>query len=585
MTLDIILDSVVKEDLPRVQEILRDTQQKPAATTLYHGILQYFSEGKRNTPEQLRYLDVYEQALAVFRASALELRKAMDVRTLEQRLAVQKNALQALHHMRASVSSPLSSQDADSEEITELAREITDAVFFSNRYALSFAGNVGLALLGGKQSPVSTMIGLGKEYDASTDRDFLTGELTNMASSHLFQQSKEKHLRGEKPNDADIAYVLRGVFTSWINQFSWDTFRDIATKRNISEVTLRYGNCSLKHGMFKQKYDVVSVDDKFMDVRKEDVIGNQELGNVLWSSFMKLACYDHERRKNPFDPPNSLFIFGEPGCGKTFNVHASIRFFSEFCKEHGISFKGILHSTTDYASHYQNKTANALAELGREIRDFPGIVAMYVADADNIFPSRKDDMRIEQKQVQSVYFKMFDGSMIPRNGKFLPIFDANYVEGIDDATKSRIFARTVQMKRFEKPEQFAELLQRTLTKGLETSLLQESEWNELGVYLLSTPLSNREIDHVVKDLRGRLEVPQEMVHHTFEQKIEYRNAELKKILTLEEIRKAFDTYIATRMEIERASREAKLREDAERFALYLTIKNPGTLEQAAPTGA
>ena len=547
--------------LLRVQEIAN--RMAPSAN-LYESVVEELSQGTRNTPGQIKYLEAFETALAVFRAASYELRKKMDVLTLEQRLGSQQQALEARHLANTL---PYSSAEKDADT-AELQKAITDAVFLSNRYALYFAGNIGLSLLDSSGATVTSNLTFGQN-DASQDRDELTRELSRLTTKKLIELAAEKSKRGQENDDATCKETLEATFTSWVNQFDWRTFEDIAKARGIAETTLRQGNYSLKAGEFKRKYDVVVIDDKFMGIKKEDVIGGQELGDIIWDNLIKLSAYSHEMKRNPYNPAKVIFTYGAPGCGKTFTAHALIRSFGELCRTKGIPFWALTHSTTDYASHYQNKTANELSALAERIKDFPGAVAMYVADADNLFHSRKDpNITVEQQQTLGVYFKMFDGQLIPKNGKFMAIMDANYIEGIDDATKSRLFDEIVEMKRFSTPEQFAELSRRTLTKGLETHLLKDVEWLEIGKFLLNSPLSNREIDHVIGRLRRDFKVPEDMVGKLFEEHERYRNEKMSGV-TKDYILEKFEGYSKTRMEIDRASYEARRTEDYARFQMAL----------------
>lgn len=580
MIKEITLDAMMNEESRAVQCVVRDEQRYLAQSqnyqptdSLYRFILKNIAENTRNTAQQLTYFEAYERALAVFRLGSVELRKEMDIITLEQRLAAQES-------IRVQRGLPQLGKEKE-----PLYREVSDAIFFSNRYALAFAGHVGLAFLGSKPLQDMKKLGtFGEQYDSMPDKDVLTARLTQMNRADLAQRLKERQAQNEKMTDADLKEMFEGIFTSWINQFSYATFTDIARQRGVEGTALRWNTYSMKDGEFKQKYDLVIVDDKLIKAKKEDVMGNTEFGDVLWSSMLKLACYDHEHTANPFNPPSVIYTYSEPGAGKTFVSNAFMQSFSEFCKEKGIACWLLAHSTTDYASHYQNKTANELAALGTKIRDFPGIVVMYAADIDNIFQSRKDErMTAEQQQAQSVYFKMFDGSMIPKNGKFMAIMDSNYVHGIDDATKSRIFDVMLELKRFDKPEHFAALIERKLTKGLETKLLAPEAWNKIGSWLLASPLSNREIDHVTNQLRGKLSVPESLVTAPFTEKVAYRNKQLQELLTKDSVISAFQAYIDTRMEIDRKARESLFQEDHDRFVNALSQKHVPTTP-SAPSG-
>jgi hypothetical protein len=152
--------------------------------------------------------------------------------------------------------------------------------------------------------------------------------------------------------------------------------------------------------------------------------------------------------------------------------------------------------------------------------------------------------------------------------------DANYIDNIDDATKSRLFDEILELKRFGKPEQFAEYSRRILSKGVDTLEIPGEEWNKVGAYLLDSPLSNREIGHVLAQLRRGYDVPEEMVSASFEDKVAYRNQQMAG-LTSDFIVGKFEHYVQTRMEIERASIEAQRKDAAARFLSMLKQEKGG----------
>ncbi len=565
---EISLDEQVLLETDSVKEIIKTTDiiGKPRRQkTFYSTIIEEISNGTRNTPAQVSYTQAFEGSLAVFRAAALELRKGMDILTLEQKLK----------SIEVEAQNP--EADKKNSEIVALKKEIADAIFFSNRYALYFAGQVGLALLDSNRAEeVKTLFTFGAKNDISKNRDDLTTDLARVTTKDLITVLSDKKAKREDVSDDDIKYVLEATFTSWINQFNWQTFEETAKKHHIDTTKLKFSDYSLTGSDFKKKHTEVRLDERFMQVFKEDVVGSEGFGNMLWDNLIKLGTYDFERKENLYSPASVIFIFGEPGGGKTYTCHAYIRSFAELCRQKCIPVWAFTHSTTDYASHYQNKTSNELAALAKEISDYQGIVVMYVADADNIFQSRKDPrLTAEQQQTLGVYFKMFDGTLIKKDGRFMAIMDANYIEGIDEATKSRLFDEIIELKRFDKAEHFAELSKRSLTKG--TSLIvTDPEWLEIGQYLLKSPLSNREIGHVVKKLRREFEkVPESMLGKPYEEHLKYRNEQLKN-LTKGKIIEGFENYITTRMEIERASYESLRKDDTMRFLQYLAEKGSNT---------
>jgi len=513
---------------------------------VYRIVLEMFSGGTKNTPAQLQCLSSLEEAIGIFSLASLELRKAMDILSLEQRLS----------HL-----------EPDTAEHDELQSRISEAVFLSNRYALQIAGYTGLALLGGSKAETTKNLTFGM-YDTSKNRQQLSGMLASQVASDL------RLLRSEK-DDETLRFALEAIYTTWINQFQYDTHKDIAAREGIGGMAIQYKGYTMKDGVFSQRFDVVDVDEKFMDVTREDVVGNTEMGQVLWNNMLKLAAYDPERKENPYDPAGVIFMYGDPGTGKTFTVHGYVQSLADLCRQKGIPLWAFTHSTTDYASHFQNKTANELAALAEKINSFPGIVLMYVADADNIFLSRKDErLSAEQRQTLSVYFRMFDGSLIPRNGKFVSIMDANYIDGIDDATKSRLFDEIVHAQRFTDAADFAELSKRILTKGGNKEYMPAEDWQSIGEYFLASPLNNREITHICRQIRREFTVPEDLIGRPYAEHVAYRDEQLGRLITRENIISQAENYIKSRMEIERRSGEAKLMDGLQRFLSYLEVEHP-----------
>jgi hypothetical protein len=532
---EVVLDRAVEEEVGPVRALIASAAGGDGRT-LYGVTLEDLALGTRNTAAQLACLEAFERAVAVFRCAALSLREAMDVLTLEQRRAATSEA-------------DLPVPD--------------DAVFFSNRYALYLAGQVGLAELGEAPAAVERVFAFGEGHRASKDRDALASLLAATTADRLRRVTADPE--STSLGDDRLRHVFQAVFTAWCRQFNWETWQETAAATGTARLTLRLGPYSVRAGEFRRRAETVEVDERLMHVTRSDVIGCETFADTLWRNLRMLACYDAERGANPFDPAFVIFTYGAPGGGKTFVSHAHIRSFVDLCRERGQAAWAMTHSTTDYASHFQNKTQNELAALATRINAFPGPVVLYIADADNIFQSRKDPrLSSEQYRTLAVYLKMFDGTLIPRNGKFLAIMDANYIDGIDDATKSRLFDEIVELPRFERAEDFADLVRRTLGP----LALSEEEWLAVGRHLLASPLSNREIGHVVKRLRRGFEIPDRVFELSFTEQAAFRDRQLS-TLTRATILEQFDSYISTRMEIERKSAEERAREDQLRFLQFL----------------
>ncbi len=564
---------------------------------IYDVVIKEFSEGTCNSFEQIKYLDAFSQAVSVFRQVSKELRENMGVDTLESMLSSQANALSAyadkhqgngtdLTGVRAELdrlraigrgekvgesklgkggSGDGQPEDADylkaREDLEGTARDLSDAVFFSNRYALNFAGQVGLALLDMEQSKAESRYRFG-DFDNSQEKDELASKLASFAGERLSTVVGEKKAKNEDITDDTMKEIMQNIFTSWINQFNWDVkpMQDIASNYNLADITLRQGNFSMKAGEFKRKYDVVVIDDKLMNVTKDDCIGAEgkykdgdpKLGSLVWNAGKILYGYNHDTRKNVRGrPPFVIFSYGEPGCGKTFISHAYMRSLANQFRDGGKPIWIATHSVTDYASHFQNQTANALQEWGNKIRNFPGVVIAYIADADMVLHSRQDpNMTVEQMQTTSVYMKMFDGTMISKkDGRVMFIMDANYIDNIDPATQSRIFDKTAKVRNFENPSEWA-ALSKMLIAGKYDGVIPVTnpEWDRIGEMILDTQLSTREVTNVLGQVVGDMEWPEDKWYCSDEESVELVNQHLSGV-TYGSIVQTFDKYCSTRHDI------------------------------------
>lgn len=544
---EIRLDEDIASELVATQKLI-------ASEFVYKTIVDELCSGTRNTPAQLSCLDALEQSIAVFRTASLQLRKGMDVLTLEARLSAAQQA------------------QPTPAEVGSIQQTINDAVFFSNRYALHLAGKIGLELLQSQPANVSKKFSFGGKYDTSKDRDVLSKCLARITNDDLRYIIDEKRKAQEDLNDECLLHTLEAVFTTWANQFRWESWKEIAQKHNAQEITLAYDRFSIKEGNFKQQHSQVRMGD-FKQCKAEDVISPGQLGAAIEDALVGLSFYNHEKRSNPDNVPFVMFVYGAPGCGKTFTAHAYIQSFAEMCKLKGKALWARTHSVTDYASHYQNLTANRLREFAEEIIKFPGMTVVYVSDADTIFQTRKNPhMTAEAKNTLDVYMRMFDGTLIPKNGKVLWIMDANFIDGIDDALKSRIFDKIINVERWQEKECFALYARRLICKGSQKE--PGVDWDKVGQYLLESQLSNREIDNVITGLRQGTQRKWAEMGQEYNIRVK-RGEEHLASLTTERIIAAFGAYVAERVSMDIASREALVSEDVGRFLNNLSKQPPG----------
>ncbi len=537
------LDEKVSAALNEVMAIIKnpDNLHFGDSSSLYSIVIEQLSDGTRNTPEQLEYLAAYEKALAVFKSASLELRKEMDILTLEKRASNRKKPGSA---------DPLESR-------------IRDAVMFSNRYGLFIAGHIGLNLLNMNKDGNTELKKQFEDYESVQDHEQVARYLAVSSRDHVGSMLEKKKAEGSKLSDDDLKFFLGNLFTSWINQFKWQTFKDIAESFGMDEITVSYGNCSVKAGEFASRSSLIRVDEKIKNVRLDEIVNSKDFVNKLKSSVERLFWYDFETETNVASPPFVIFTYGSPGGGKTIIAQAVMRYAIDLAKQHSIPLWALTHSPVDYASHYQNLTAIQLNGIADEIRNFPGLAVMYVADAHHVFVSQSDpDLKQEQRQTLSVYYKMFDGTLIPKNGRVMVIMDANYIENIDEATRSRVFDMILELPRFSRPEDFADLVKMMLVKASHgTVSLKDSDWLEIGKYVLDSEFrfSNREITHVLGEVARAYEAPVALIGAPLNEKIEFVKGQLSG-LNKDNIISEFEKYARTRMLLDRESAEEMMRE-------------------------
>jgi hypothetical protein len=607
MKKEISLEEEVKNDLDNVRKIITSSRVENN-DNFYSTIAQLFTDGVRNTD---KYLNAFETALSIFDTASTRIRTDMDIYTLEQRnrsinksideriKSLQENMDQSLDtitkaYMSKDIQKVLEEvKETSMTEVIELSKDISDGIFMSNRYSLYFAGLVGLELLGINKKDTNQMFSFGATNDISKKSDDLSSILSKEATKKIQKLIYTKKEKNEKVPESELKDTLGYLFTSWVNQFSWDTFKDIAENHDLTDSQIKYENFSITNGQFKQKHDTIEFDDRVMNISREDVLGisgydieipdNKTVEEVLSGSRLlartlednigKTLFWDNERKINPANPVGKIFTHGGPGTGKTYTAHAFFRYGGDIAKQYNKALKALTLNITDFASHYQNQSANKLAEIMYEISAFPGSVLMYIADVDTILQNRASEPTQEQQQIMSVLFKLFDGSVIP-NGKMLAVMDANYIERIDNAYKSRLFDKMIGLTRWDNPEDFGELVKRTLTKNTEGIILKDQDWLDVGTYLLNTELSNREIGHVVNQLKGGYTMPLTLLNEPHEKIIEYRNEQLKSV-NKDKIIDKFGNYINTRMEIERKSHEAKMKQKASQLLVDIKTEYDG----------
>lgn len=301
---------------------------------------------------------------------------------------------------------------------------------------------------------------------------------------------------------------------------------------------------------------------ELMPVTVDDVVGNQEALEAGLKLARAVASYDVATRRNPRAVDNPvLFILGSPGCGKTVTAHAVGRSFLELCREADVPARFRVIRRTDWASHYQNKSASDLLRIFREeVFGFHGVAGAYWPDIDTAFAARSDpDIRVEEKANLATLFGLLDGTVGPRNGQWFLICDANYMQ-MDEAVTSRLTQDPKIARGPETEADYVRLLRDVKLRGWRELLPSDGAWPAIGERLRVAGLSGRAVAAIAGRVAAELQDVPELPGFfklSYEEKRQALRAAARPV-NAERVLAHVDHYV-------RFEREAAARSHRERF--------------------
>lgn len=246
---------------------------------------------------------------------------------------------------------------------------------------------------------------------------------------------------------------------------------------------------------------------ELLPVWPEDVVGNQEYLAAGLRLARDVAGYDFEVGRNPKKLNPVLFGQGSPGCGKTITAHAIGNFFLKYCKERGVAARFLVIRRTDWASSFQNASATQLIKIFKEqVHGFNGVVGVYWPDIDTAFAARSDPgMRSEESNILGASFGIFDGTLIPKSGKWFLMCDANYMN-MDEATLSRISQDPHKIKGPCSAEDFVELMRdKKLKDFIDMLKLSDEEWLKIGQLCIDSEFSGRNVEAICQNILTKVQ--------------------------------------------------------------------------------
>lgn len=258
-------------------------------------------------------------------------------------------------------------------------------------------------------------------------------------------------------------------------------------------------------------------------VKIADIVGNQEFLEAGLRLARDVAAFDLRRGKSPKQINPVLFALGRPGCGKTVTAHAIGNYFLDYCKQRDVPARFKVIRRTDWASAYQNASANELVRIFKEeVYGFDGVCGVYWPDIDTAFASRDSgDLRSEEKNTLGAAFGIFDGTLIPKDGKWFMICDANYMQ-MDEATVSRIAQNPFQVRGPTSPADYVKLLRDVLLRTQVRFLdADDAQWLALGQRCVDADLSGRAVESIAGNIRSIIqdfEYPDEYFRADFDER-------------------------------------------------------------------
>jgi SpoVK/Ycf46/Vps4 family AAA+-type ATPase len=304
-----------------------------------------------------------------------------------------------------------------------------------------------------------------------------------------------------------------------------------------------------------------------LPVRPEDVVGNDEYLRAGLRLARDVAGYDFERGLNPKHINPVLFGLGRPGTGKTVTAHAVGHYFLDYCRAREVPARFLVIRRTDWASSYQNASANNLVRFFEErVYGFDGVCGVYWPDIDTAFASRSSSgLRQEEKQNLGAVFGVFDGTLLPRDGKWFLICDANNMH-MDEATISRIAQNPVTVEGPTEPEQYIELMRDILLDEVRAFLPEAaSDWEVIGAEAARLELSGRNVDAICGNIRAHIqdfEYPDDYFASTATER-EQMIEELSRPVDREQVLGFMRDWDAFRREVEARADEERFRDEVE----------------------
>jgi ATPase family associated with various cellular activities (AAA) len=311
-------------------------------------------------------------------------------------------------------------------------------------------------------------------------------------------------------------------------------------KRSLEDIALDPRYRKAKKVLEKMKFKSLNLDfelftppleknsnNSMISIDLSEIIGNTNYIEAGKRMVRDLLAFDPTAKTNPKKMNQILFGLGRPGCGKTATANGIGKYLLEKASKIGLDAKFVSIRRTDWASSYQNASSKALIEcFTSQLEDYKGVVAFYWPDIDTAFSSRGGgDLKSEEKGILGTAFGLFDGSILPFNGQWILICDANYMQ-MDEATVSRLSQDPYKVNGPESGGDYISLLKDILLgkEYVEHIEGDDKQWEIVGDLAVKLQLSGRDFANLSRRIVSKIEnfeYPDGFFEGNFEKRIEF----------------------------------------------------------------
>lgn len=333
----------------------------------------------------------------------------------------------------------------------------------------------------------------------------LIAELSNFLDFHQIHPDKAKRIAEPK----ELAGCVTAFFRLLANGVS-EIVSDAEFERHrtaLESMHIDVGGRRYTGFAFAAKSAENEEPGELLPIHHTDIVGNKDYIDAGLRLARDVAGFDFVAGSNPKKLNPVLFGQGSPGCGKTITAHAIGNYFLDYCRQRNVPAKFLVIRRTDWASSYQNASANKLVEIFKEqVQAYPGVVGVYWPDIDTAFAARSSPgLRSEESNILGASFGIFDGTLIPKNGKWFLICDANYMH-MDEATLSRISQDPYKILGPVSAADFVELMRdKKLSEFSDLLPLSDEQWAEIGQMCVDFEFSGRNVDSICQKIQVEIQ--------------------------------------------------------------------------------